>query len=71
MTQWINLKQNNSFVNQMRSLLLCEKSGHILLVLVGLIMAGRQAGQQSDKILVDSENFKILYQLHCWDFQSD
>ena len=56
MAQWINLNWNNSFVNQMRLPLLCEKSGAILLVLVGL-MAGRLAGQQSDQILVGSKNF--------------
>ena len=52
MAQWVNLHQNNSFINWMRLPLLCEKSGAILLVLVGL-MAGRQAGRQSDKIRED------------------
>ena len=42
MAQWMNLHQNNIFVNRMQLPLLCEKSGAILLVLVGL-MAGRQA----------------------------
>ena len=46
MVQWMNLHRNNSFVNQTRSPLLCEKSGAILLVLVGL-MAGRQSGRQA------------------------
>ena len=46
----------------MRLHLLCEKSGAILLVLVGL-MAGWQAGRQSDEILVDFEIFKILLQI--------
>ena len=36
MVQWMNLHRNNSFVNQTQSPLLCEKSGAILLVLVGL-----------------------------------
>ena len=36
MMQWMNLHQNNSFVNWMRLPLLCEKSGAILLLLVGL-----------------------------------
>ena len=36
MAQWMNLHRNNNFVNQMRLPLLCEKSGAILLVLVGL-----------------------------------
>ena len=40
--QWINLHHNKSFVNRMRLPLLCEKSGAIVLVLVGLT-AGRQA----------------------------
>ena len=39
MAQWINLHQNNSFVKWTQLPLLCEKSGPILLVLVGL-MAG-------------------------------
>ena len=47
----MNLHQNNSFVNRKRLPLLCEKFGAILLVLVGLMAAGRQ----SDEILVDLE----------------
>ena len=50
MAQWINLNQNNSFINQAPLPLLCEKSGAILLVLVGLI-TGSPSGWQSDKIL--------------------
>ena len=53
MAQWMNLHQNNSFVNWTRLTLLCEKFGAILLVLVGL-MAG-------DKIVVDFENFEISH----------
>ena len=64
MAQWINLNRNYSFGNRTRLPLLCKKSGAILLVLVGL-MAVRQAGRQSDQILVDSKNFKILYRSHC------
>ena len=64
MAQWIDLNQNNSFVNRTRLPSLCEKSGAILLVLVGHT-AGRQAvqqaGRQSDQILIDSKIFKILY----------
>ena len=60
MAQWMNLHRNNSFVNWTRLPLLCEKFGAILLVLVGL-MAGRQAGQQSDEIMVD---FEIFYRSH-------
>ena len=51
-----NLHQNDSFVNWTQLPMLCEKSGVILLVLVGLT-----AGQQSNEILVDSKN---LYQSH-------
>ena len=40
--QWMNLQRNSSFVNRIRFPLLCEKSGAILLVLVGLT-AGRPA----------------------------
>ena len=54
MAQWINLNRNNSFVNQMRLSLLCEKSGAILLVLVGLT-----GGRQSDERLVDLKKFKF------------
>ena len=43
MARWMNLHQNNIFVNRMRLPLLCEKSGAILLVLVGRL-AGRQEG---------------------------
>ena len=43
MAQWINLHSNNIFVNWTRLPLLCEKSGAILLVLVGLTAAW-QAG---------------------------
>ena len=58
--QWINLHQNNIFVNRTRLPLLCEKSGAILLVLVGLTAAW-QAGRQSDEIREDLKNFGILY----------
>ena len=52
----MNLQQNSGFMNWMRFPLLCEKSGAILLVLVWVLQqAGRLAGQQSDKILVDFE----------------
>ena len=44
--QWINLHRNNIFVDWTRLPLLCEKSGAILLVLVGL-MAAWQAGSQT------------------------
>ena len=48
MVQWINLHWNNIFVNRTRLPLLCEKSGAILLVLVGLTAAW-QAGSQTKK----------------------
>ena len=56
MAQWINLHRNNIFVNQTRLPLLHEKSGAILLVLVGLT-----AGRQSDEIREDLKIFEILY----------
>ena len=43
MAQWINLHRNNIFVNWIRLPLLCEKSGAILLVLVGLTAASSPA----------------------------
>ena len=58
MAQWINPNRNNSFINRMRLPLLCEKSGPILLVLVGLTagrQAGRPAGSPADQILVGSK----------------
>ena len=48
MVQWVNLHWNSSVVNWVQLPLLCEKSGAVLLVLVGLM-----AGRESDKILVD------------------
>ena len=49
--QWTNLQQNSSFVNRTRFPLLCEKSGAIPLMLVGLMAA--------DEILVDSKIIKF------------
>ena len=63
MAQLMNFHWNNGFINQTQLPLLCEKSGAILLVLVGLT-AGRLAVWQSDEILVGLESFKILYRLH-------
>ena len=63
MVQWMNLHWNNSFVNQMQLPLLCEKSGAILLELVGL-MGGWQACRQSDEILIILEIYKILHRSH-------
>ena len=48
----VRLHWNNSFVNPMQLPLLCEKSEATL---VPVVIAGRQADSQSDKIL------KILY----------
>ena len=58
----MNLHQNNSFVNRTRLPLLCEKSGAILLVLVGLMADG---SLQSDEILVDFKNFLWIASLWC------
>ena len=46
MAQWTNLNWNNSFINPRRLPLLCEISGAVYLVLVGL-MAGWLAGRQN------------------------
>ena len=56
----VNLHQNNIFVNWTRLPLLCEKSGVILLVLVGLT-ASRQAVKQN---IGRYENLKNLYRSH-------
>ena len=58
MAQWMNLHQNNSFVNQMRLSLLCEEFGAILLVLMGLT-AGRPACNQAKYVPVDFEILKF------------
>ena len=55
MAQWMNLHQNDSSINRTQLPLLCEKSGTIPLVLVGL------TSRQADEILADSKIFKILY----------
>ena len=39
MAQWMNLHQNNSFINRLQLPLLCEISGIILVLLVGLMAA--------------------------------
>ena len=51
----MNLQRNSSFVNRTRFPLLCEKSGAILLVLVGL-MAGRPAVRRNSGRF---QNFQI------------
>ena len=68
MAQWTNLNRSNSFVNPWRLPLLCEISGAVHLVLVGLTagwlacrLAGLQAGWLADKIQVNSNFFKICY----------
>ena len=44
MVQWINVFWNNSFVNPTRLPLLCEKTGALAIVELGLT-AGRQVGR--------------------------
>ena len=56
--QWINFNQNNRSVLVHRYSVLREKTGPILLQLVGP-MAGRQA----DKVRVSFKILKILYRL--------
>ena len=64
MMQWMNLHWNNSFANWMQLPLLYEKSGVVLLVLVGL-MAASPAGTPAVRRNTDGfGNFKILYRLH-------
>ena len=48
MAQWINILQNNRFVNPMQLSLLCEKAGAITLAQLDL-MAGRLAGYQAGR----------------------
>ena len=66
MAKWTNLHWNISFVNRMQLPLLCEKSGAILLVLVGL-PAGRQAVKRNKGRFESSTNcivriFKAFYE---------
>ena len=63
MAQWINLKMNNRSVLVHQYSVLGEKTGPILLLLVGL-MAGREGGRPADKMRVGFEIFKFLYWLN-------
>ena len=56
MAQWINVLQNNSFVNPTRFPLLCRNFKAVALAEPGLT-AGWLAGWQADKMQV---NFKFL-----------
>ena len=57
MVQWMNLHWNDSLVNWMRLPLLCEKSGVILLMLVGLTTASRLAVKRNtDTVCIRSWN---------------
>ena len=44
MAKWKNVLQNNGFVKPTRLPLLCEKTGALAIVELGLTAAGRQAG---------------------------
>ena len=48
MAQWINVLRNNSFVNPTRLPLLCEKTGALAIVELGLT-AGRPAVWQAGR----------------------
>ena len=48
MVQWINVLQNNGFVNPMRLSLLCEKTGALTIGKPGLT-AGRRAGSRAGR----------------------
>jgi len=63
MLQWINLLWYNNFVNWHQLSLLCEKTGAIALALPGLM-----AGWQADKIVLNSEIFKIMYLTKYFNF---
>ena len=60
MVQWINGLQNNGFINLAQLMhLLCEKTGAIALAQLGL-MAGIQAGTQTDEMLLHVKIFTII-----------
>ena len=60
MAQWMNLHRNNSFVICTQLPLLCEKSGAILLVLVGLT-AGRLGVRQNKGRFKKSSTDRIVW----------
>ena len=57
MVQWINVLRNNSFINPLRSSLLCKQTAAIALVQVGSY--GRLAGCQADEMLLHLEILKV------------
>ena len=67
MVQWINVLQNNSFVNPSWLPFLIAKTGAIALAQPGLT-AGRQADSQVDEMLLHLEIFKIIYWMKHWKF---
>ena len=67
MVQKINVLWNNSFVNPSRLPFVCEKTGAVALVQLGL-MAGRQSSSQADEMLLHLEIFKIVYWTNYWIF---
>ena len=64
MAQWIYLNLNNRSVLAHRYSVLEEKTGPILLLLVGL----QQGGKPADEMRVGFEIFKILYRLNYLGF---
>ena len=59
MAQWINVLRNNDFVNPMRLPLLCENTGALAIVELGLT-AGRQFGRLlSRRICCKVRKFKF------------
>ena len=54
MAQWINVLWNNSFINPLRSPLLCKQTGAVALVQVRLM-----AGCQADEMLLHLEILKV------------
>ena len=56
MVQWTNINWNNRFINPPSLPPLCEVSGALYLMILGLT-----AGWQADKIQVNFEKFKIDY----------
>ena len=62
MVQWINLNRNNRSMLAHRSSVLGEKTGPILLPLVGLT-AEREGGRPADEMRVGFEIIENLYRL--------
>ena len=66
MVQWINVLQNNSFINPTQLPLLCEKTGAIALAQPGLMAGWLSSRLSGRRMLVHLEIFKSTYIATYW-----